>query len=149
MISNTTSSLGEEDKCNDLQLLGEKARQFLYSEGIYSGNDLLRISTGDLGINYKKWHEKNGLKELKSPGGGSSISGWKNIIRTAKGIRNALAFLSSQGIFSSEELLNRSLSVGSANSPLTKALYEWRFEQDNDPKPSPKLRTQQVSYIEI
>ena len=37
----------------------------------------------------------------------------------------------------SEELLNRSLSVLGAD------------EQDNDPKPSPKLRTQQVSYIEI
>jgi hypothetical protein len=89
MMAKSSAQLGlnENDESNDLQLLGEKPRQFLYSEGIYSGNDLLRISTGDLGINYKKWREKNGLKELKSPGGGSSISGWKNIIRTAKGIK--------------------------------------------------------------
>lgn len=113
--------------------------------------------------------------------------------------RNALAFLSSQGIFSAEELLNRSTtsssngstdttsqvpnnseymigmkrkklrsdrslqltsgnnnsnydnrsnSVLGADSPLTKALYEWRFENGNDPKPSPKLSTRQVcQYI--
>ena len=87
MAESSALGLNESDENHDLQLLGERPRQFLYSQGIYSGEDLLRIRTGDLGINYKIWREKNGLKELKSPGGASSISGWKNIIRTARGIK--------------------------------------------------------------
>ena len=123
MMAESSAQLGlnENDESHDLQLLGEKIMT-------------TSTSTPDRPISIKS----ESSKQLVSC----------TILKEHLG-RIALAFLSSQGIFSSEELLNRSLSVRSANSPLTKALYEWRFEQDNDPKPSPKLRTQQVSYIEI
>ena len=82
-----SSAFGLSNDGQDLYLLGEKAREFLISQGIYRGDDLLSVKTGDLGEKYKAWREKKGYKKLKSPGGASSISGWKNVIRTAKGIK--------------------------------------------------------------
>ena len=40
---------------------------------------------------------------------------------------------------------NRANSVLGADSPLTQALYEWRFVQNKDPKPSSRLQTFEVS----
>ena len=85
--SSSLLGLNANAEDNDLYLLGENPRAFLISEGIYTGEKLLVVKTGALGVKYKAWREKNGFKSLKSPGGASSISGWKNIIKTAKGIK--------------------------------------------------------------
>lgn len=68
----------------DLYLLGEKPRGFLATQGIYDGDALLKTKTGELGCHYAAWRADKGLKPLKSPGGASSISGWKNVIKTAR-----------------------------------------------------------------
>mmetsp|Transcript_17208 Transcript_17208/g.25602 ORF Transcript_17208/g.25602 Transcript_17208/m.25602 type:complete len:324 (-) Transcript_17208:190-1161(-) len=68
----------------ELYLLGDKPREFLATQGIYDGDALLKTKTGELGCHYAAWRAGKGLKPLKSPGGASSISGWKNVVKTSR-----------------------------------------------------------------